>query len=288
MLHNHLAAEDGLRDSGLSGVGQLPWGSHFCIFYETKQDLLDILAPYFETGLAANEFCLWVVAPYEFSSLSQAKESLGKVMPGLDRHLRKGRMGIIPYAECFRSNGTLDASKAVTRFRKKLVDAEGRGFIGLRATGSSSWVRQNLGSVKFRDYERKVDGLLSDRRMIGACTYPLKFSGAGQILDAVRTHQFAVTVRNGVWKRVEIGDIKAAHAQAKQISPKLNQLTVRQREILQRIAEGQTTKEIAAWLGISIKTVEAHRLQLMRRLKIDNVPGLVRFAIRTGLVSSED
>jgi DNA-binding CsgD family transcriptional regulator len=40
-------------------------------------------------------------------------------------------------------------------------------------------------------------------------------------------------------------------------------------------------------LGISVKTVEAHRLQLMRRLKIDNVPGLVRFAIRTGLVSAE-
>jgi len=57
---------------------------------------------------------------------------------------------------------------------------------------------------------------------------------------------------------------------------------------LQRIAEGETTKKIAALLGISVKTVEAHRLQLMRRLKIDNIPGLVRFAIRTGLVSPED
>jgi DNA-binding CsgD family transcriptional regulator len=41
-------------------------------------------------------------------------------------------------------------------------------------------------------------------------------------------------------------------------------------------------------LRISVKTVEAHRLQLMRRLKIDNIPGLVRFAIRTGLVSPEE
>jgi DNA-binding NarL/FixJ family response regulator len=67
----------------------------------------------------------------------------------------------------------------------------------------------------------------------------------------------------------------------------LEDLTARQREILQLIAEGKNTKEIAATLGISVKTVEAHRLQLMARLNIHDVPGLVRYAIRSGLVSSE-
>ena len=65
------------------------------------------------------------------------------------------------------------------------------------------------------------------------------------------------------------------------------QLTPRQREILQLIAEGRNTKEIAATLEVSVKTVEAHRLQLMARLNIHDVPGLVRFAIRSGLVSPE-
>jgi DNA-binding NarL/FixJ family response regulator len=67
----------------------------------------------------------------------------------------------------------------------------------------------------------------------------------------------------------------------------IEQLTARQREILQLIAEGKNTKEIAGTLDISVKTVEAHRLQLMARLNIHNVPGLVRYAIRSGLVSSE-
>ena len=67
----------------------------------------------------------------------------------------------------------------------------------------------------------------------------------------------------------------------------LEHLTARQREILQMIAEGRNTKEIAGTLDISIKTVEAHRLQLMARLDIHDVPGLVRYAIRSGLVSSE-
>ena len=70
------------------------------------------------------------------------------------------------------------------------------------------------------------------------------------------------------------------------VSP-LEQLTPRQREILQLIGEGTNTKEIAFNLEISIKTVESHRLQLMERLHIHDVPGLVRFAIRTGLVSAE-
>lgn len=71
-----------------------------------------------------------------------------------------------------------------------------------------------------------------------------------------------------------------------ELSP-LEQPTARQREILQLIAEGKNTKEIGSTLAISVKTVEAHRLQLMSRLDIHDVPGLVRYAIRQGLVSSE-
>jgi DNA-binding NarL/FixJ family response regulator len=67
----------------------------------------------------------------------------------------------------------------------------------------------------------------------------------------------------------------------------VEQLTARQREILQLIAEGQTTKAIALILKISAKTVEYHRMKLMQHLNIYDVPGLVRFALRTGLVSQE-
>jgi DNA-binding NarL/FixJ family response regulator len=64
----------------------------------------------------------------------------------------------------------------------------------------------------------------------------------------------------------------------------LAKLSMRQREILQLIAEGQTTKDIAQRLNLSVKTIETHRSQLMERLEIHDVPGLVRFAIRVGLI----
>jgi len=64
-------------------------------------------------------------------------------------------------------------------------------------------------------------------------------------------------------------------------------LSLRQREVLQLIAEGHSTKEIAHRLGVSVKTAESHRFQIMTRLAIRDVPGLVRYAIRIGLVSSD-
>jgi DNA-binding NarL/FixJ family response regulator len=65
------------------------------------------------------------------------------------------------------------------------------------------------------------------------------------------------------------------------------QLTGRQREILQLIAEGQNTKQIGEILQVSPKTVEYHRLKLMAGLNLHDVPGLVRFALRVGLIPEE-
>lgn len=62
-------------------------------------------------------------------------------------------------------------------------------------------------------------------------------------------------------------------------------LTSRQREVLRLIAEGTSTKEIAFTLGLSVKTIEAHRTQIMERLDVHDLAGLVRYAIRSGLIS---
>jgi DNA-binding NarL/FixJ family response regulator len=73
---------------------------------------------------------------------------------------------------------------------------------------------------------------------------------------------------------------------ADQRSP-LQQLTGRQREILQLIAEGQNTKKIGEILKVSPKTVEYHRMKLMDSLNVHDIPGLVRFALRVGLIPQE-
>jgi len=102
------------------------------------------------------------------------------------------------------------------------------------------------------------------------------------VLRLSRQRRSAAAVQRLSTKREE------ALEQALGSEAELAVLTPRQKEVLQLVAEGYSTREIASLLDLSIKTVEAHRANLMDRLDIRDVPGLVRLAIRARLVSPHD
>ncbi len=117
----------------------------------------------------------------------------------------------------------------------------------------------------------------------GACGYLLKKAATTELGAA-----FADVGRGEIYLSREIANRfrkKLLLQQVAQARSPLDQLTARQREILQLIAEGQNTKAIADILKVSPKTVEYHRMQLMGRLNIHDIAGLVRLALRVGLVS---
>ena len=119
----------------------------------------------------------------------------------------------------------------------------------------------------------------------GACGYLLKDGAVAELELALRVVTRGETYLSPrISKRVIDGYLERLGNQ----SAPGGLLTARQREILQLIAEGQSTKEIAFLLGVSVKTVEAHRAQLMLRLGIHDVAGLVRYAMRVGLVPPEE
>ncbi len=118
----------------------------------------------------------------------------------------------------------------------------------------------------------------------GAAGYLLKDVTPAELEQAVRTvangemHLTAAISRHvvaGFLNRTGVG------------AGSLERLTPRQREVLQLVAEGNSTKEIARKLGISVKTAEAHRSQLMDSLEIHDIAGLVRYAIRTGVITPD-
>ena len=112
-----------LRKTGISVVGDVPWGTHFCYFYETKQDLLDILVPYFKAGLESNEFCLWIISNSELITTEEARKSLGQAVPDLDRYLAEGRIEIVPHDRWFLQGGVFDFHLVANRFKEKLDEA---------------------------------------------------------------------------------------------------------------------------------------------------------------------
>ncbi|WP_406696300.1 response regulator transcription factor [Singulisphaera sp. Ch08] len=118
----------------------------------------------------------------------------------------------------------------------------------------------------------------------GAAGYLLKDSGLAELEIAVRAVARGETYLSPAVSKHVI----AEYLRRTDGAPATGPLTPRQCEILRLLAEGQTTKGIARRLGISDKTVEAHRAQLMERLGIHDLAGLVRYAIRTGLVGPEE
>lgn len=115
----------------------------------------------------------------------------------------------------------------------------------------------------------------------GAAGYLLKDSGTEELELAIRAIARGETYLSPAVSKYVVTDY--VRRLGEESSP-LDQITPRQREILQLIAEGKSTKEIAELLYISTKTVETHRTQLMDRLDIHDIAGLVRYAIRVGLV----
>jgi len=76
------------RKTGIDILGDVPWGSHFCLFYETEEDLIDILVPYFKAGLKNNELCVWVTS--EPLGEKKAEDAMKGAIPGFDRYLKTG------------------------------------------------------------------------------------------------------------------------------------------------------------------------------------------------------
>ena len=93
-----------LSKTGLLIPDRVSWGTHLCQFYETKDDLLEVLVPYFKEGLAANESSIRITT--DPLSLGEAKDALRAAVPELDHFLTTGQMEIIPHEEWYLRGGS--------------------------------------------------------------------------------------------------------------------------------------------------------------------------------------
>jgi C4-dicarboxylate-specific signal transduction histidine kinase len=229
-----------MRKTGVDVVGDMPWGTHFCLFYETRADLLETLVSYCKAGLESQEFCLWVVA--EPLAVEDARHALKRALPNLDQYLADQSIEIVAARDWYLQDGTFDLNRVISGWNEKLARASARGYAGVRVTGDTAWLEKKDWN-DFCEYEDSLNQAIAGQRLAVLCTYPLAACGAAEILDVVRTHQFAVTKRRGSWDVIETAGHKQAKAEIKRLNEELEQRVAERTSQLTTV-NSELTKEV--------------------------------------------
>jgi DcmR-like sensory protein len=165
-----------------------------------------------------------------------ALNALGHAVPDLDRHLANGNLELVSDHEWYLGDGTLDPNRfsdlnrLIERWIAKHADAVGRGYTGMRASGGTCWLQERDWS-DFSLYEEKINESIGNLSMTCLCSYAVAASGAAEVLDVARTHQFMVARRHGIWEVLETAELRQAKSEIKRLNDAL------ERRVIERTGE---------------------------------------------------
>ena len=217
-----------LRQTGIGVVGDVPWGTHFFLFHETKEDLIDACLPYFRAGLENRELCMWVIA--DPLTEEEVRYCLKHSIPGFDDYFESRSLEIVRGREWYMNGDDLDLEKVTRGWTHKRECAINGGYAGFRLSADTAWLERRDWK-EFCEYEKEVNDSIGDTPMLALCTYPLPGAGAAEILDVMHTHQFAIARRNKEWEVMETAELKQAKAEIQRLNNDL------ERRVLQRTSE---------------------------------------------------
>ncbi len=187
------------RMTGIDAIGKLAWGSHVCQLYQTKEDLIDILVPFFKTGLQNNEFCIWITSiPLQ---LDEARTALAKEVENLDNYATTGQMEIMDDNEWYTKMGKFDGNHTLMSWIDKEKWALDNGFDGIRFTGNMFWLERRDWK-NFMNYEAALDSLITGHRILALCTYATDKCGSSELVDVVSNHRLVLVHREEKWELI--------------------------------------------------------------------------------------
>jgi PAS domain S-box-containing protein len=257
-----------VRHNRTSVVGDMPLGTHFCYFYETREDLLDTVTPYFKVGLENKEFCLWVVS--EPLTEEDAWSVLRQRIPEFDRHLSGRNLEIFSGRDWYLEGGLFDPKRVATAWNEKLNQAIARGYIGMRVSGDAGGFEKK-NSPHLCDYERQLNESVSNQLMTVMCTYPLATIGAVELLDVARTHQFSVAKRKGGWEVFEMPRIREPRDEINTLNQELERKLLERGKQLTAVI-GNLSNEVIDREGVE-EALDENQQQL--RAILDHSPSII-------------
>ncbi len=200
------------RKSGISLIDDLPWGSHFCQFYQAEEDLLDILVPYFRAGLENDEYCVWVTSGSP--GAEDAKKAMTEVMPHFESFAEKGQMEIIPCGRWLSGGGGPD--RAILSGVDRAVHG---GFDGLRIACNALPGKE--GGKAFSSHGVDVVGRYN---VIALFAYPRDEFDAAGLMEVVKNHRFALVRNGGRWEVIESSEARTVRDALQRSEEKLQSL----------------------------------------------------------------
>jgi two-component system, sensor histidine kinase PdtaS len=268
---------NGNRTSGIDIIGNLRWGTHFCQFYRTKKDLMDILVPYFKAGLEDNEYCLWAIS--KSVDEEEAKEALKAAIPDIDTYLENGKIEIVPYPYWYAEEDVLDPQKLLNYLTQKTSKVLASGYDGLRYGGSD-----------FFGHEKLLGSAIDRYSIIVLCTYPIDKWGAVEIQDIVANHLFALTKKEGKWERIE-SSCQKNNNECKQVEEALSMSEERFRtlmtassEMVYRVSPDWSEMRYLYGRGFLVNTESPNRNWLQEYVPLEDQPyvmAIISEAIQT-------
>jgi excisionase family DNA binding protein len=222
------------RDGNI--LRDIRWGAHVCLLYHTKQDLIDVLVPYFKAGLENNELCLWIIS--KPLTVHHADLALSEELEGLYGNIKeKEQMEIVEERGWYTRGGKLDYGAASEACLKKLYLALNKGFKGLRTSGGvAEFKRQEWQYIM--QYESIADSLVKRQKMISICTYSLDRCKVTDIVNVISNHRFIVIKNDAKWELIDntgyrwLNELRWNGATYSEIGRKLGVSRQRVREIV--------------------------------------------------------
>jgi DcmR-like sensory protein len=189
-------------------------GDHVCHFYDTAEDLADVMIPHFKVGLERREACIWIAGnPY---GPERARSEMRTAVADFDNRMAAGQMQIVSQDEWSEKCGALGTAEKIRNWLSWKDEALASGYTGVRTGGDlSSLYESSLDD--FLDYERAVDRAFRRQPIVALCSYCLARYSGQTVLDAMQGHGFGLARRRGQWKPIEAWDrnqstTRVAHA----------------------------------------------------------------------------
>jgi|GEM_PF-3621376 len=264
-----------LRNTGIDIIGDVAWGTHFCQFYQTKDELIETLVPYFKAGLELNEFCLWITSPP--LAVEEAKQALRASMPDFDVRLAESQIEIIPRDEWYSSTGKFDQSRVLDNLIRKMYVSLANGYAGIRLSDNTLWL-DDAEWKDFADFECALNSTIQNHRILALCAYSTDKCGVNEIADVVVNHEFAMIKRGTSWILIESSAVNKARqtlqttldeldSRTEKLEDINNELTASTDELAASNEELRTTEEELRREIIDRTQAEATLQQLNRTLK---------------------